>query len=123
MSDATSNLIVENGDAEMWCDRCGAEIPIGCDILTDKEVRVGLGCWKPQDGWQSAGSKLYHFFASERIALLESRDETTTGRLMTALEEAIIHHVDRLIDDDNEWFTELLDRRIDKRLNDRGLSV
>ena len=28
MTDATSNLIVENGDAEMWCDRCGAEIPI-----------------------------------------------------------------------------------------------
>ena len=70
-------MILQSGDAEMWCDRCGAEIPIGCDILTDKEVRVGLGCWEPQDGWQSAGSKLYHFFTSERIALLESRDETT----------------------------------------------
>lgn len=118
MSDATSNLIVENGDAEMWCDRCGAEIPIGCDILTDKEVRVGLGCWKPQDGWQSAGSKLYHFFASERIALLESRDETTTGRLMTALEEAIIHQFDIVVSEDNEWFMEVLERIVQRVVND-----
>ena len=49
-------------------------------------------------------------------------DNTITGRLMKAIEDAIIYHVDRLIDDDNEWFTELLDRRIDQRLNDRGLS-
>jgi len=43
-------------------------------------------------------------------------DNTITGRLMKAIEDAIIYHVDRLIDDDNEWFTELLDRRIDDRL-------
>ena len=43
-------------------------------------------------------------------------DKTITGRLMKAMEDAIIYHVDRLIDDDNEWFTELLDRRIDDRL-------
>jgi len=35
---------------------------------------------------------------------------------MKAIEDAIIYHVDRLIDDDNDWFTELLDRRIDHRL-------
>tara|TARA_B100000427_G_scaffold327476_1_gene338305 strand:+ start:974 stop:1162 length:189 start_codon:yes stop_codon:yes gene_type:complete len=43
-------------------------------------------------------------------------DNTITGRLMKAIEDAIIYHVDRLIDDDNDWFTELLDRRIDHRL-------
>jgi hypothetical protein len=43
-------------------------------------------------------------------------DNTITGRLMKAIEDAIIYHVDRLIDDDNEWFNELLDRRIDDRL-------
>ena len=44
------------------------------------------------------------------------KDNTITGRLMKAIEDAIIYHVDRLIDDDNEWFNELLDRRIDNRL-------
>ena len=111
-------MILQSGDAEMWCDRCGAEIPIGCDILTDKEVRVGLGCWEPQDGWQSAGSKLYHFFTSERIALLESRDETTTGRLMTALEDAILHQFDIIVSDDNEWFMEVLERIVQRVVND-----
>ena len=111
-------MILQSGDAEMWCDRCGAEIPIGCDILTDKEVRVGLGCWEPQDGWQSAGSKLYHFFTSERIALLESRDETTTGRLMTALEDAILHQFDIIVSEDNEWFMEVLERIVQRVVND-----
>ena len=36
-------MMIEDGDAQMWCDRCGAEIPIGCDILTYKEVRVAHG--------------------------------------------------------------------------------
>jgi len=43
-------------------------------------------------------------------------DNTITGRLMKAIEDAIIYHVDRLIDDDNDWFNELLDRKIDERL-------
>ena len=111
-------MILQSGDAEMWCDRCGAEIPIGCDILTDKEVRVGLGCWEPQDGWQSAGSKLYYFFTSERIALIERQDQTTTGRLMTALEDAIIHQFDIVVSEENEWFMEVLERIVQKVVND-----
>ena len=118
MTDATSNLIVENGDAEMWCDRCGAEIPIGCDILTDKEVRVGLGCWEPQDGWQSAGSKLYHFFTTQHMSLDTKPDQTTTGRLMTALEEAIIHQFDIVISEDNEWFMEVMEKMVQKVVNE-----
>ena len=43
-------------------------------------------------------------------------DKTITGRLMKAMEDAIVHHVDRLIDEDNDWFNDLLDRRIDDRL-------
>jgi len=46
-------------------------------------------------------------------------DNTITGRLMKAIEDAIIYHVDRLIDDDNDWFNELLDRKIDERLKIR----
>jgi hypothetical protein len=36
--------------------------------------------------------------------------------MLEALEEMIVHHVNILIDDDNEWFNDLLDRRIDDRL-------
>ena len=43
-------------------------------------------------------------------------DKTITGRLMKAMEDAIVHHVDRLIDEDSDWFNDLLDRRIDDRL-------
>ena len=109
-------MMIEDGDAQMWCDRCGAEIPIGCDILTYKEVRVGLGCWDVSEGWQSAGSKLYHFFTTQHMSLDMKRDNTTTGRLMTALEEAICHQFDIVISEHNDWFNELLDRRIDDRL-------
>ena len=118
MTDATSNLIVENGDAEMWCDRCGAEIPIGCDILTDKEVRVCLGCWEVSDGWQSAGSKLYHFFTTQNMSLDTKPAQTTTGRLMTALEEAIIHQFDIVISEDNEWFMEVMEKMVQKVVNE-----
>jgi hypothetical protein len=44
------------------------------------------------------------------------KDNTITGRMLEALEEMIVHHVNILIDDDNEWFNDLLDRRIDDRL-------
>jgi hypothetical protein len=48
------------------------------------------------------------------------KDNTITGRMLEALEEMIVHHVNILIDDDNEWFNDLLDRRIDDRLKIRG---
>lgn len=47
------------------------------------------------------------------------KDNTITGRMLEGLEEMIVHHVNILIDDDNEWFNELLDRRIDERLKVR----
>mgnify|MGYP001282112627 FL=1 len=47
------------------------------------------------------------------------KDNTITGRMLEGLEEMIVHHVNILIDDDNEWFNELLDRRIDDRLKVR----
>lgn len=47
------------------------------------------------------------------------KDNTIAGRMLEGLEEMIVHHVNILIDDDNEWFNELLDRRIDDRLKVR----
>ena len=47
------------------------------------------------------------------------KDNTITGRMLEGLEEMVVHHVNILIDDDNEWFNELLDRRIDERLKVR----
>lgn len=47
------------------------------------------------------------------------KDNTITGRMLEGLEEMVVHHVNILIDDDNEWFNELLDRRIDDRLKVR----
>lgn len=47
------------------------------------------------------------------------KDNTIAGRMLEGLEEMVVHHVNILIDDDNEWFNELLDRRIDDRLKVR----
>lgn len=47
------------------------------------------------------------------------KDNTIAGRMLEGLEEMVVHHVNILIDDDNEWFNELLDRRIDERLKVR----
>jgi hypothetical protein len=37
---------------------------------------------------------------------------TITGRMMAAMEELVQYQVDLLINEENEWFIELLDQRI-----------
>lgn len=45
-------------------------------------------------------------------------DNTTTGRLMTALEDAIIHQFDIVVSEDNEWFMEVLEKLVQKVVNE-----
>tara|TARA_B100000405_G_scaffold54372_1_gene36535 strand:+ start:3003 stop:3182 length:180 start_codon:yes stop_codon:yes gene_type:complete len=42
---------------------------------------------------------------------------TITGRMMKCIEELVQYQVDLLISEENEWFMELLDQRIEERLN------
>jgi hypothetical protein len=42
---------------------------------------------------------------------------TITGRMMKCIEELVQYQVDLLISEENEWFNELLDQRIEERLN------
>ncbi len=44
---------------------------------------------------------------------------TITGRMMKCMEELVQYQVDLLISEENEWFTELLDTRIEERLKAR----
>jgi len=44
---------------------------------------------------------------------------TITGRMMKSMEELVQYQVDLLISEENEWFMELLDTRIDERLKTR----
>jgi len=44
---------------------------------------------------------------------------TITGRMMKCMEELVQYQVDLLISEENEWFMELLDARIDERLQAR----
>ena len=41
---------------------------------------------------------------------------TITGRMMAAIEELVQYQVDLLINEENEWFIELLDQRIEERI-------
>ena len=41
---------------------------------------------------------------------------TITGRMMAAMEELVQYQVDLLINEENEWFIELLDQRIEERI-------
>lgn len=45
-------------------------------------------------------------------------DNTTTDRLMTALEEVIIHQFDIVISEENEWFMEVLEKLVQKVVNE-----
>ena len=44
---------------------------------------------------------------------------TITGRMMKCIEELVQYQVDLLLNEENEWFMELLDARIDERLKAR----
>ena len=44
---------------------------------------------------------------------------TITGRMMKCIEELVQSQVDLLLNEENEWFIELLDTRIDERLQAR----
>ena len=41
---------------------------------------------------------------------------TITGRMMAAMEELVQYQVDLLINEENEWFIELRDQRIEERI-------
>ena len=119
------------GDLACWCQRCGLSIPMGCDIVTMKDERVCLSCWTHHDGWYSAGSKIFQLVAPRlRSAPIEEPDSveipqepdywgmesTVTGRLMQALEDCVKHQFDIVISEENEWFMELIDQRIEERM-------
>ena len=40
---------------------------------------------------------------------------TITGRMMKCIEELVQYQVDLLISEENEWFMELIDQRIEER--------
>ena len=44
---------------------------------------------------------------------------TVTEKLSEALRELVSYEVDRIIDENNDWFMELLDTRINERLQAR----
>tara|TARA_R110002020_G_scaffold247770_5_gene461768 strand:+ start:1397 stop:1609 length:213 start_codon:yes stop_codon:yes gene_type:complete len=40
---------------------------------------------------------------------------TITGRMMKCMEELVQYQVDLLINEENEWFMEILDRKLEER--------
>ena len=44
-----------------------------------------------------------------------SYGSTITGRLMQAIEELVQYQVDIIVNEENEWFNELLDKKLDER--------
>lgn len=44
-----------------------------------------------------------------------SHGRTITGRLMQAIEELVQYQVDIIVNEENEWFNELLDKKLDER--------
>ena len=112
-----------DGTFDRECEECGETVPADEDLWLHKdkdEINVGWECCKEKleaEGWINPNDDSLEGWVPDGSHIL-TKPKTVTEKLSEALRELVSYEVDRIIDENNDWFMQLLDARIKEAIKE-----